>query len=242
MSRNNEELALAYQDGELEALATLWAQVERLAWRIVSRYRSLARSNGATDNDDLMQAAFLGVERAAKAFAPDAGAFATLMGYYVRTECAALLVLRGSRKHLEHYYAKSADQPVPGTEKLILVDTNADANQEDEDERLFLEDIRRDVRAAIDRLGEQEAEVVRAYYLEGVTTEAIGRRMGICKSRVAQLRAQGMRTMRRNRSLLHLIDEAVCWRRKGVTAFNTSWSSVVEDAVVYRDEQCAGWQ
>lgn len=45
------------------------------------------------------------------------------------------------------------------------MDTIADANQADEDEKLFLEDILRDLRAAVDRLGEQEAQVIRAYYL-----------------------------------------------------------------------------
>lgn len=238
MSKTNRELVLAYQGGELEALATLWSQVERLARRIVSRYLALARENRAVDNDDLMQAAFLGVERAARAFKPDAGAvFTTVMSFYVRSEFSAVLGLRGGigRPRLEHYNAQSADEPIPGTEDLSLVDTIPDANQVDEDEELFQEDIRRDVRAAVDRLGAQEAQVIRSYYLGGASTEAIGRRMGVDKAKVGRLRAKGIHTMRHDWRLQRLVKEACCWRHKGVTAFNSSWSSVVEDTVMRWD-------
>lgn len=236
MSISNEDLARAYQRGQLAALGALWMQVKQLAWWMVSRFLSLAKSNKAVDSDDLMQAAFLGVERAAKAFNPELGSFATIMGYYLSDECREVLGLNG-RKRLEHYNAESTNKPISETGDLTIVDTIPDDSLTDEDAAILRDDVQRLVHAAIDCLKQQEATVIRASFLEGVPYGVISQRLGVSETRVGYLRHRGLQKMQDNQCLRQLVDDACCWKRKGVRAFRSNWSSVVEDAVLWREKQ-----
>lgn len=157
---SNEALAVAYQGGDRDMLPALWAQVEKLAVVMVRRYINLAHQNRAADFDDLMQSAFLAVERAAGAFREGEGSFAAVMTYYVKSEIAALLGLRG-RIRREHYEAVSADAPMYEEGTTCLADTLADDSLPDHCENLEREAIRQEVQSAIDRLPDDQAAVVR---------------------------------------------------------------------------------
>lgn len=86
---SNEEIAVLAQTGDRDALLTLWAQVRRLAWKFIPRWRTAAAAGGLVD-EDLEQIAFVGLMRAVDSFRPDAGwRFSTIFVRAVQNELAA---------------------------------------------------------------------------------------------------------------------------------------------------------
>lgn len=228
---SNEELAIAYQHGG--PLLPLWTQVERLAVRMVQRYLYLAQKNRAADFEDLMQAAFLGVERAARAFCEDRGSFASVMDYYVKGEVSALLGLRG-RVRQEHYESVSASTPIREDSAATVGDMIADDDLPEPDADMFREDVRRGVRAAVDRLPEAQAVAVRGYDLDGVRQGELAVQMGVSDERVRQIRRKGWNGLQRDRMLRDLADDMLggFWWHKSVAAFNRDWTSSTEAAAL----------
>ena len=70
---SNEDLAIAVQNGDSDALAQLWEQVKDYAYTVVMRYKEKPYA----ETEDYFQTAFLGVREAALAFDPSRGSFLT---------------------------------------------------------------------------------------------------------------------------------------------------------------------
>lgn len=229
---SNESAAALYRDtGDHAALLALWEQVQRLVARMVGRYRRLAEQNRAMDFDDLMQAGFLGVERAARAYREDAGGFTTVLGFYVKSECAALLGLRG-RVRREHYEAVSASTPVSADGGGVIGDLLVDDSLPDEDAGLLRDDVRRHVWESLEGLPVQQASAVRMYHLEERPLQDVATALGVSVERARQIRHKGERTMRKR--LQPFVDDALCWRRWSVSTFMQDWTSVTEWAAMKR--------
>ncbi len=95
MQDSNEALVKRLQQGDETAAMELWGQGEGWAARVVRRYLPTAIRNGAVDLEDLMQTAFIGMLEAARAYDGERGGFLTVMQLYIRSECRALLGMRG---------------------------------------------------------------------------------------------------------------------------------------------------
>ena len=231
----NEELAVAYRQGDCDALPILWAQVARLATVMVKRYRSLAESNRAVDFDDLLQAAFLAVERAARAFREGEGSFVSVMDFYVKTEVAALLGLRG-RMRWEHYESVPTSTPIGEEGTATIGDMIADEGLPDEDEVLHRDDVRQEVHAAIGRLRENQALVVREHMLGGMTQEVLAAQMGISRGRVHQIAREAHRRLRRDRRLSS-------WQRIRYAIGISRWRLSIGTGQAARKRlHCGGWK
>lgn len=232
---SNEEYVLAYQQGDRAALRPLWMQVEKLAVRMVKPYLGLARRNRAVDYDDLMQAAFLGVERAASAYKPDGGCFTTVMGFYVKNAVRGLLGLHG-RVRREHYEAISTSTPLGDEGTATIGDTLADDSLPDQDGDMFRDDIAREVRAAIGRLEMTQAQVIRGYHLEGVKLAALAGELGVSKEKVQQIKYKAHRKLAMDKRLQELIDGGDCYRHKSLAVFRRDWTSATEAAVLWSEQ------
>lgn len=240
----NEELALAYQCGDRDALLPLWVQVERLARSLIRRYLGLAHKSKAVDYDDLMQSAFLAAERAARTYREGADiSFNTMLGYCVKREAYSLLGLRG-RVRREHYEAVSTATPIGEDGPTTMGDMLEDESLPDPNDTLFTDDVQREVHAAINRLPERRAEAVRKHYLHGRQYRVIAAEIGVSWERVRQLVAAGRHGLLKDRRLRQLADEVVYHRHRGVAAFRRDWTSTVEAAVIDRErlqEKARGW-
>jgi RNA polymerase sigma factor (sigma-70 family) len=230
---SNEQLAMRYQRGDRESLTALWAQAARLAKSFTRKYWCLVWRDAAVDIEDLFQCAFLAVERAARGFSGGVGAFSTLLEYCVRNECQRALGLRG-RVRRERYDAVSIDAPL-GDGSATLADTLEDNNRPDEDEAILTGELRQMLETAFDRLKPCEAAIVRSSALAGAPMADVAAALGERLDRAYNIRHRAMLKLQRDWRLRRLYDEAFCWRHKGVGAFNNTWSSVVEDAVVQWD-------
>lgn len=231
---SNEEYVLAYQQGDRAALRPLWMQVEKLAVRMVKPYLWLAHQNRAVDYEDLMQAAFLGVERAASAYRPDGGCFTTVMGFYVKNAVRGLLGLHG-RVRREHYEAVSTSTPLGDESTATIEDTIADDNLPDEDGDMYRDDVIREVRAAIGRLEMTQAQVIRGYHLEGVKLAVLAEQAGVTIEKVRQIKQKARNNLMMDERLRGFFDEDDCYRHKSLAAFQRDWTSSTEAAVLWRE-------
>lgn len=109
---SNEELAVTAKGGDREALLALWAQVRRLAWRFMPRWRTAAEAGGLTV-EDLEQTAFLALLRAVDAFDPGRGLkFSTYFVTALRAEVFAASGIRTEKNSRDPLrYAVSLDVP-----------------------------------------------------------------------------------------------------------------------------------
>lgn len=110
---SNEELAVTAKGGDKDALLDLWAQVRRLAWRFLPRWRAAATAGGLTE-EDLEQTAFLALLRAVDAFDPGRGLkFSTFFVTSLRAEVFAASGIRTEKKSRDPLrYAVSLDVPL----------------------------------------------------------------------------------------------------------------------------------
>lgn len=210
-------------------LLLLWQSVSRLAYRIALKYKNAADLNGAVDVDDLKQCAFLGFLEALEGFDPLMGTFSTYMVWHIRNACRRLLGLQG-RERREHYHTDSLDAPLPGTEDLILADTIPDESAANPFEQA---ELRQDVDRALHRLPDSIAAIIRLHDLEGLTLEEAAARVGHALPAARNLRRVGFRQLRQDRGL-RAWHEPVRLRYKGVQAFRSDWTSVVEAEVIRR--------
>ena len=215
-------------------MSNQWEDVRRLAYHIAKRYYPLCEANRAVSPEDLHQCGFLAFVNAQETYTPEQGAFSTWFGYYCRTAYRDALGL-GGRKREEHYKALSMDAPLT-EDGFTIADTLPDAT--DPTEALDLEDTRRVVREAVDRLPPQEGAILRQNALQGVPLAEISRSTGQAPHTVRALHGKAMRTLRRDREIQQLRHD-MAYRHKSVEAFIRSGSSVVEDAVFRLIEQRA---
>lgn len=229
-----ETLAELARAGDAASTAALWEQVRRFACLVSSRYRELARRCGGVTEDDLGQCAALGVLEAIRLYDRAKGSFLALCALHIRRACLSALGMRG-RPRLEHYTCVSLDAPVQGAENVTLADCFADealyeameAVEDREDLRILHDDLM----AALARLPEQDGEIIRRHDLEGQTLHAAGVAMGLSVSQTAHRRHTVLARLRKDRRLCERYQPNY-WRHKGLAAFRTTFSSVVEDEAV----------
>lgn len=204
--------------------------MRRYGVSVALRYKAAAEANGAADVDDLEQLAALAMMEALKTWKPDGGtSFIGWYRYFVQKACAQALGLKG-RNRVEHYQKISLYTPIGGDdEDLTLADTLADDTLPGMTDAIELTELQEDVRAAVDRLPPAQAEIVRLHDLQGIPLHKIGTTYTRQAHRIA---------MDHLRKDYHLRADAPYYtRHKGLSAFNTSFSSEVEDAVIRRIDQ-----
>lgn len=198
---SNEELALKVQAGDISASEVLWDQVRPMCYMFVKRFMSIAIFNRAVDMDDLMQCAYISLIRAAKVFNPDKGAFGTILEYYVRQECQALLGLRG-RKREEHYVSISLDSPIATEEdmELTVYDLVEDDSLPGMADGLEENDFHREVWEAVGALPSEQAIVIRECYLQGNSLEEVAKRHGFTRAMAKSIKNKAFKILRNNLS------------------------------------------
>lgn len=250
----NEELAVKIKAGDRELVPVLWDQVKSLVyWKARQRYL-LTDGFGGADIEDLVQSGFLGLLETVEIFDPDAGAgFLTVLDWKLKTafsEAAGGRSKRRSRDPLN--YAASLDEPLTddGDSSLTLLDTIPDDRDdfEDVDEKIWTEQLRDALDHALDDLPENEKNVVRRRFYDGMTLREIAEADGVSHELVRQREKNALMTMKRRQHRYRLnefieqhrreLDEDTPWFLSvSVDEFNRTRSSAVEKLVLMRDEK-----
>lgn len=217
--------AAAAQNGDKAACTALWEAVRRFGLSIVRRYGAAAEANGAANSEDLEQIAALAMLEALKTWRKgDGTSFVGWYRYYIQHEAASALGWSG-RHRVEHYQKISLATPVGDeADGLTLADTLADETLPAMTDIIERDVLKRNVHSAIERLPADEAACVRLHDLQGVALELVG------ISDARRTRRRALDRMRKDARLR--LCASYYTSHKGVTAFKTTFSSEVEDAVI----------
>lgn len=242
----NEELAARIQAGEIGRSGELWAQVERFIFQQAAKLyyarHECCDAAGAT-LDDLIQAGFLALMDAVKAFDPGRGyKLLAWIKYPLKNRWRELLGLRGQRRDpLNH--AGSLDRPLSDDDPdSTVIDTipsqEAQERLEEAEDTVWREQVRGTLDHCMTRIDPRQAEVIRGRYYQGDTLSVIGSRMGASIGWVQQLERKGMRRLRGFQELQGLRDNVISRHgyNSGLSAFRSRQASSVELTVEQLDE------
>lgn len=240
-------------------LNRLYTENKGLLWHWARHYAGLCEQMPEVDVEDLAQAGFFGLVDALQGFNADAGSWSTWASFHIRRHMQEALGLRSAttsyvvtdknghtRRHL--YKVSSLDAPAYTSDDcdLSLVDTIPDDALPDLEERSELLDNARIVREAVAALDSPEQRrFIVEYFFKSKTFKQIADEQGETVNTIRNLCNKGLRRLRQARSIRQLSDtwidrETRFHAHKGVSAFWSSGSSVVEDAVMWREEQRGG--
>ncbi len=198
----------------------LYEENKGLLRMMARRYARVCALDRAVSVEDLMQAGFVGLMRAAATFDPEAGkSWAGWARWHIRMEFESALGLRHGRFTRAHTGAAALDKPLSGedVEGLTMGELLADANLPAADEGLIREELQRDVRAAVGRLrSEGQRAVVQRCKLEGQSYRQAAAELGCSVGQTYQLFFRASANLARDARLRAAagIDDSA-WRRPG---------------------------
>lgn len=223
----------------------LYEQNRRLLYHLAKRWAAHCERDPAVSVDDLAQAGFFGLIKAAETFDGSAGkAWAGWAAWHVYREFETALGYREGKPTRAHTGALALDAPlsVDDPEGMTFLDTLPDDSLPDIDAGALLDDLQKQVREAVGRLKhERQRRTVELCDLEGKTLREAAEGFGVSVERARKLRQDAFRQLRQDKRLRTLADDLDERTRfhahKGVRAFNRDWTSVTEGAALWRVEQ-----
>ena len=233
---SNEELALRIQAGETEYMVDLWEAVHPLLAKLVQPYLERA-ARMRYDMDDLLQEAYFALEGAVQAYDRDKGfAFNTYLNFQVAKVMRPLLKRWNGKDR--YIFAASLDTPIGDDgDGATLQDVIPD--QDCMLEATAVEHVQSSelMQTMEKRLTQQEYNILYYRYWQGFTLEAVGRSFDHQREWARSIEARAIRKLRRYR---YEFSGEYCYRHKGLAAYKSSLSSVVEDIVMKREEILRG--
>lgn len=208
---------------------------ERLANYWAGRYSWVLEKRNDIDREDLQQAAFLGILEAQRAYKEERGGLTTLAGFYARNEIRALLGIKHGKLPPT---LESLDEPLNDETEDTRLDLLADETLPEIDAALLEDEKRQTVRDAVSKLAEEQRAVVELHFFEGKTYPQTAEEMNITPTRAVTIWAAARRSLSRNRYLKALAEvnrSTPYLLGVGVTRFNSTFTSAVEELVLLRE-------
>lgn len=227
----NEELALKIQAGETAYRADLWEAVRKLMYKLVRPYLPFAERQGY-DLDDLIQESYFAMEEAVRVYDPEAGfAFTTYLNFQVKRAARTLLLYwRGQRRYVD---AVSLDTTASESEDTPLLNLIPDENSPFETaatDRIQNSELRESMKR---HLHPEEYKVLQDRYWQCLNLKETGALFGHGADWV---RLVELRALKKLRHFRNEFSDEYCYRHKGLAAYRTSLTSVVEDIALKREE------
>ena len=256
----NAALAALAAAGNTFALGQLWeinkGLLHRCFWQWYAKNKAVADEHGIT-LEDFEQEGFFAVQAAAKAYDPEKGSFATLLGYYVQNrirkvvcgEHGRLMTTEDGRE------VRISANPLNGSISLDtpLDDTDggsatigdlqedpaaAQAFQTAEDE-LYTEELHAALEEALNKLTAKQADVIRRHYFGRKSFAEIAREDGTTLNAARNHEVTAFIAMRRNPALVRWHDDIIsakAWTGTGWNAW-TRYGSVEERVTEYIEKK-----
>lgn len=235
-----QELIRRAAAGEAAAAGALYEANRGLILKIARGYAALCRADIAAGLDDLMQAGYFAVLKAAQSWREEAGGWPGWLALHLRSEFNRALGRRNSRFLRPEHGAASLDAPLSEEESDggSLLDQTADETLPESAGALIGEEIVRGVRAAVGRLeNARQRYVIAESELKGRPYGALAQELGLSVETLRGDRARAFRALRRDRGLIalrqaHCIGPMTGCRYQGARSFRTS---VAEGAARRKD-------
>lgn len=214
-----------------------YEEMNRWARWWANRYRWATDTRADVDREDLIQAAMIGICRAQTCY-DESGSWATWSSYFIRREIRALLGIRHG--HIPPNMI-SLDVPVGEDGDERMIDLLADEDAPDAQDVAEYNDLQKQVRAAVARLkDDRQREVVERTFLKDESQSAVARDFGVSTQRVQMIWTAARKNLVRDKSLCTLANielRTPYYRRIGVKRFQSTHTSDVENAVLWRERE-----
>lgn len=225
----------------------LYAQNRELLIALARRYRRICALDRAVSVEDLVQAGFFALVKAAKRYDPARGkSWTGWATWHILREYRRTLGLRDGRFTRADTGAVALDRPLPEPlgDAMTLKDLIVDDSLPEADAALLDEELRRGVRAAVARLPDpRQRRAMELCGLSGASFREAAARTGMTLSQVRRLYHLAGTRLSADRKLRAMADLDARTRfhaHKGVQAFERDWTSVTEGAALWRIEQTQG--
>lgn len=216
---------------------------------LARKYAGACAFDRAVDIEDLAQAGFFGLVRAAQTYKPDYGkSWSGWAAWYIQSEFRNVLGLRDGRPTRAHSGADSLDRPVRLDRTVSADDASGvplgellpDESLPDPDAEILRAEAIQAIREAVAALPDSfQREAIRMTRLQGKTiaetAQALGQSETATRNHIQRAMVH-LHKDRRLRTLAGLDEQTRFVARKGLAAFRRDHSSVVEDAVIWREE------
>lgn len=220
----------------------LYSDNVRLLAFFARRYKWALERRAWLQMDDLLQAAFLGLVEAQRTYKADenACAWSTWAGFYIRNQIKDTLGLRSKQLDTVSLDSPICDDSGESTE-ITLADAIVDDMLPDHDERIIRNEVTKAVREALASIpNEQARTAVQLVHLQDMTQDEAAQEMGLPIGKFINALSKGRNSLRKNKELRKAIpdlDEMTRFHAcKGVGTFMRDHTSVVEAAVIWREE------
>ena len=240
---SNEELAERIRDGETELIPELWNSVKGFIRHQAYKYYHRYRGRGGAEPGDLVQSAYFAMLTSIQDFRREKGfPFMAYLMNELKTEFSRCFGFYSSRDALNRL-PRSLDEPIAEDEgERTLADTVQDPTEntiEEVEREIWLEQLRSALDAAMDQLPRDQKQTLTTRYYQGLTIEETAAATGTEKAEVRKLERRGLdqlRSQKRKNGLEQFIDiQTNFYNYVSVNTFNTTHSSAVEKAVIYRE-------
>ena len=210
-TRTNEQLALACQAGDKQAIAQLWEQTKALICSWCYHYYERGRDRCAAcgvELADLQQEGFLALLDAMQAFQPEQEyKFTSYLNFPLKNRCNALLGKRGAPRPLNECDSleeitkdDKEDNPLSRFYKRTL-DPNAQEAFEQAEDREYNRQLHEALQEAMDTLQEKHRDILQWRYYDGLTLQQCGERMQCTPEYIRQLSKQAIYRMRKGQAM-----------------------------------------
>lgn len=236
-----QELVQAIKAGNRALYGELLLRNAGLIAKVARCYRWALEADPVVDMEDLLEAGKAALMDAVSLWEPDRGAWSTAAVWCLRRAMRdALGLQRADWK--ERAGTLSLDAPISEAvdgDALSLLEVTPDQDAPCPEDKALSGDLIRIVRGEVDALPDAQRDVVKLIDLEGRSVLVASEQLGLDVAQVRALRAKAHRTLRHSWRLRALDDETRFYQHKGLKAFNSDFTSVVEGAVLWREERRA---
>ena len=223
-----EEIVADIQSGA-DRKNELYTAIYKYLYQLCKKYLRFASAFG-WEIDDLMSAAWVGVEKLIKDFDPDKGyKFITYLKFYTSNTIREFLGIRSGKK-LQHNI--SLDEEMPGADGITYGDTIEDDSIMGMFEDAENADYYRTLLDEVDKLPQIQADTLKRHFLSNETLNGIATSRNVSRESVRQHERAALKALRRNKKLRDCYYEEFAYRNVGVTAFNNTWTSSTERAAL----------
>lgn len=212
MVLSNEQLFQFIIEGNADLKPVLWERIKKLMYMLCTRFyinnMNLCRSRGL-EECDIRQIAYIAYNNTFSTYSADKQySYTTALDYSLRNEIRSAC---GRKSDTLNRRPDSLDDLIADEDGYTLIEVVEDKKStapfeqiEDNSER---ENISKAVRAAVDKLPDQERDVISKYYFDSRTFDSIAEEMGVSCERVRQIKEKAMRYLRHPKISKRLRDD-----------------------------------
>lgn len=239
----NEEIVIQIQQGNRELYLQLWENVRKLIVQEAKKRYYISNGRGGVEVEDLVQCGFLALVEAVNYFDIGSGwKFTTYLGNTLKTEFATAIGYRTSKRDpLNNAISLDApldDEDGDGTYYELIEDPTGDF-EDKVIERTCLADLRQALEKAVAAIPEDQGEMIRLRYKEGLTVDQVSKTKGMEPKTVRSLEHKALTSLRkpeiRSGLMQFLNDCTPYYYRVGVVAYNATRTSAVEHIAIVRE-------